>query len=340
MSGEKIELSYHMASRWKRAMAFLIDMAIAFVLALALAAGFGAIVYSSPAYLSAVTTMDEEELRSGLYEESENGTELITVLHAVEEGSSPGAYREANSLFSASLDDFFSDPHFFPGGEGMGIYDDLRFGEGALLLDGEPYFEINDGHCVPRFDEESMYSFYVEAVEGTAVPYISTLESYIDASRSVFWQLFLAIAGALLLSLLLVFVLPPSFFRRGRATLGMKCFKLAVLTPEAIPPSFSRALARNLLLVLVELFLSVFAFFLPFLVSTSMWLIRRDRSSFHDYVTATYLVDASETPVYLSFKEYLANNRASTPIDLAKGEAGGNGEESTSPRLDGVSSNT
>lgn len=322
MDEPKIELTYRVVSRWKRFFAFLLDSCLAIIVGLGLASGATSLARQLPVYSGNVETMMDIELESGLYVRDGNGGTVNLVENAgIIETSTEADYRLANSAFSTALDAFFASDLFFPEGNGEATYEDLKVGDKCIMVEidskTQPYFAENaDGDLVPAFDEKTMYGFYVEAIEGTAIPYISTLEPYIEASRAVFLTMVIAIAISVLLALSIVFLIPPLFFRRGRQTLGLKAFRLAVLTPDAVPPSIRRTLARGSLLVLVELALSFFAFGLPFLTAATMFMVRRDRQSFHDYVTGTYVVDASEMPVFLSLEDYQKKTGASTPIDL------------------------
>lgn len=317
-----LELTYRVVSRWKRFFAFLLDACLVIIVGLALASASTNVAYNLPVYQENVETMMEIEIESGLYLRDGNGGTVDIVEEAdLSETSTEADYRAANSSFDSALTEFFASPYFFPDGNGNSIYEGLKAGENCLKveIDGKstPYFTENaEGALVPAFDEKTMYSFYVETIDGTAIPLIATLGPYIDASRAVFLSMVIAIGIAVLLSLMLVFLVPPLFFKRGRQTLGLKAFRLAVLTPEAVPPSIKRTLSRGAILVFVELGLSFFSFGVPFLLTATMFMLRKDRSSFHDYVTGTYVVDASEMPVFLSVEDYKKKTGASTPIDL------------------------
>lgn len=322
MDEPKIELTYRVVSRWKRFFAFLLDSCLAIIIGLGLASGATNLARHLPVYGDNVETMMDIELESGLYvRDGDGGTVNLVENAGISETSTENDYRLANSAFSTALDAFFASDLFFPEGDGEAIYEDLKIGDKCIMveIDGKtlPYFTENaEGDLIPSFDEKTMYGFYVEAIEGTAIPYISTLEPYIEASRAVFLTMVVAIAVSALLALSIVFLVPPLFFRRGRQTIGLKAFRLAVLTADAVPPSIGRTFSRGCLLVFVELGLSFLSFGVPFLTTATMFMVRKDRSSFHDYVTGTYVVDASEMPVFLSIDDYRKKTGASTPIDL------------------------
>ena len=309
-------------------MAFLIDMSLSLILGLAIGIGIVALVAQSPSYQTAISTMDEIELRSGLYEENDEGqTSPITELYAVSEEDADPDYEGVDSLFATALEHFFADVYFFPEGDGASVYEGLKSGEGALIYEGNegdgPYFRRDEsGNLVPRLSSKAMYSFYVEAIDGTAIPYISTVPSYIDASRTTFLSMGGSLLSSLFLGIFAPFFVPPLFFKRGRGTLGMKALKLAVLTAKAVPPTPGRTIARSLIFLFVEVLLSIFAFFIPLLVSFTMVMVRKDRQSFHDYVSGTYVVDCSDMPVFLSYEDYAEKAGRATPIGLRKGDEG------------------
>lgn len=325
MTDERIELEYQIASRWRRFAGILIDLALSFLLTLTLGIGFVSLFSSLPGYVDGMSYMEETELRSGLYVRDEGVPTRITDVYLPEENFGESDYARLNATFDTALVDFFSDAYFFPEGDGLEIYEDAKYGNDAVLynLDGSTTYYwtyAEGGALVPRYDETVMYGFYVDCIETVAVPYISTLEAYIDASRIVFWSMLGAVLLSLFISLCVVFLIPPMFFKRGRQTLGLRLMKIGILTSDAVPPSWKRTLARGLILVLVEFMLSLFSFFIPFLVSFTMAMVRKDKQAFHDYMTGTYLVDVSETPVYLSKQEYLGEITRKTPLDLTKSE--------------------
>lgn len=319
-------------------MAFLIDLSIGLILALAIGAAAMAGFSKAPFYEGAVATMDEIELRSGLYEKEEGGgTVAITESHAVGDDDENPNYSAADTVFATALDQFFADAYFFPEGDGMEIYSALKYGDDAIIYEGSegngPYWRREaDGTLVPRLSSKAMYSFYVEAIDGTAIPYVSTVSEYIDASRVAFLTVGGCLVFSLFVGLFVPFFVPPLFFRRGRQTLGLKALKLGVLTSEAVPPSLKRTIARNLIFLLVEVLLSIFAFMIPLLVSITMTMARRDRQSFHDYVSGTYVVDASEMPIFLSYDDFVSKAGASTPLDLVEKERILSPEEKESER--------
>ena len=145
-------------------MAFLIDMSLALILGLAIGIGIVALVAQTPSYQTAIATMDEIELRSGLYEENDEGTTSpITELYAVSEEDADPDYEGVDSLFATALEHFFADSYFFPDGDGWTAWPKVqelsavtvRASQGVtVLVDGRPLEknELTGTAPVPGFE--------------------------------------------------------------------------------------------------------------------------------------------------------------------------------------------
>lgn len=316
---QPVTLEYPKAGFAKRIFAFLFDFLCAALLASCFVALGSVVLTNLPFYAEAASAMDAIELESGLYAQSGDSVVPITEIYVVSSSSSSAAdYASLNAEYEAALTAFYSSTEFFPDGEGIAEYEALKIGPDALTYDNGgisvPYWEYQvgesgEGSIVPSCDDETLNSFYVTAVDDCAIPTIAKQSAaYIDASRIVFASSASEIIISFLLGVLVFFFLVPLFFPRGYPTLGKKLFRLAILDASALSPSRKTYLFRSAVYFFLEFTLSLFSFLIPLFVSFTMFAVRKDGQSFHDYVAGTYVVDASDEYIYRSRAEYDERN--------------------------------
>lgn len=194
-------------------------------------------------------------------------------------------------------------------GYGAYVYYNQKIGTSAYTYDGTSYFLLNtSGEIVVNsaLDAEALHNFYVSASD-QAQSYLANNDTYVEAARTLLVIVnFVAIPISLFTScLIFYFLIPLIFFRRGYQTLGMRPFHLYLLNAHAISPSFRAFLGRTLILFFVEIVGSLVTFGIPLIVSFSMLAFRKDGQCLHDYLSGTYMVDAADQSVYVSYDEYL-----------------------------------
>lgn len=130
--------------------------------------------------------------------------------------------------------------------------------------------------------------------------------------------LFIEIPVAYLVGGILVYFIPPLFFRRGRKTLGKALYRIGLVDSKIFSPTFPRFLARFSIFFFAEMVLSVFTFGAPFLISFTMMLVTKRKQGFPDYLLGLTEVDTSKQKIYYNKIEVMADKATvyKTPTDF------------------------
>ena len=188
-------------------------------------------------------------------------------------------------------------------------YDDYRL---SLYFEGEPYFVLEDGvvvtnklsaggTCLAKNEDyyTNVYKIYVVQQCGG---YLTTLfPEYLNASRLTSNILFFAeLPIAFSLAAILTYFVPPLFLRRGRKTIGKLIYKIGLVDPRYLSPTFPRFLIRFLIFFVFVLTLSFFTFGIPLIISFSMMAFSKKKQGFPDYMVGCIEVDNNLENIYFN----------------------------------------
>lgn len=112
------------------------------------------------------------------------------------------------------------------------------------------------------------------------------------------YLLFIEFPSAYLTAAILVYFIPPLFFRRGRQTLGKALYRIGLVDKNIFSPTLPRYLARFAIFFFAELVLSLVTFGAPYIISFSMMLLTKDKQGFPDYLLRLNEVDTSKQKIY------------------------------------------
>lgn len=112
------------------------------------------------------------------------------------------------------------------------------------------------------------------------------------------YLLLIELPSAYILASILVYFIPPLFFRRGRQTLGKALYRIGLVDKNIFSPTFPRFLARFSIFFFSEMVLSIFTFGAPFIISFSMMLFTKHKQGFPDYLLGLNEVDGSKQKIY------------------------------------------
>lgn len=301
---KKIELTKAKFS--SRIFSFGADLVCMAVTSLLMVIGMQYLVSNSSGYREITNTLDTIQMQSHLY--ARDGGEVVIVTKAYDAPEKEEEYKELNAVFDQRLKEFYADPAFFDQTNpesGMHLYDIQRIPEGQTHTD----LFVKDEHGVVveslTASYKDLYKFYANAINQDAVAHLMKNDAYMNANRSVtyifvFIELLIPIAVAVLIFEFII----PAFDKHGKRTLGKRIFKLGVVDSRGLSPKFGRFVCRFLLFAFAELALSVVSFLIPIIISFSMVAFGKGGQSFHDYVCATYVVDASQDFIHKDEKEY------------------------------------
>ena len=292
-----------------RCFAFLFDLmtiAISFCLLFFLSL---TIMNHVPYYKNANELIDNIQFESHLYIKDENRNRLLCDYYVVKEEDD---YKKYYVIFDEALTSFYSDEDFFTGDEGIKIYSNLKIKEGESLSDLFIYSDESHSSIVVQEDASSkdVYNWFSQTMVDTASTYVTSSKEYIEASKTISLSFyFIILLLPLTISFLIFEYIIPLIISRGKKTLGKLVFSLAVVSADGLSCSFSRFTCRFLIFFFLEILLSIVAFLIPLFISFSMFVFSKLGQSMHDYIAATYVVEAPLKSICKTKEEYLLKHQ-------------------------------
>ncbi len=305
------EIHYSLPRFHRRVFANLVDFLLFVFLFFLLFLSSRAAVTNLPSYVEKDEMLLSIRSDSGLYHvDDKKSVDIVSYLD--DEANQYTAYQKMQ-LSSKAIDSFIAyvadKASIEDGATIQKDYDSYRL-DSALSYEGVPYFVMDNGLIVRnkenKADNETYFlEAYAPYIDTNCQGYLLTLvPEYLELVKFEAYMLFFAeIPIAYLLSGVLVYLLPPLFFKRGRMTLGKAMYQIALVDSRLLSCSFSRYLARWSIFFFFELCLSLFTFGLPFFISFSMMAFTKGKQGFPDYLLGLSEVDASHEKIYRSYEE-------------------------------------
>ena len=119
--------------------------------------------------------------------------------------------------------------------------------------------------------------------------------------------LFIELPSAYFVAALLVYFIPPLFFRRGRMTLGKALYRIGLVDKNILSPTFVKHLLRFVIFFFAELVLSIFTFGIPYVISFTLMLCSKKKQGFPDYMLGLTEIDSSKQKIYYNRVEALTD---------------------------------
>ena len=196
----------------------------------------------------------------------------------------------------------------------------------------EHYFEKNNETneiFIPKNENNQPYysyqtyfkNFYQKVIADNLVDdylmkYTPKLKEYLLNESK--YLVFIELPIAYTLGAILVYFIPPLFFRRGRMTLGKALYHIGLVDKNIFSPTFFRHLLRFLIFFFAELVLSIFTFGIPYFISFSLMLFSKHKQGFPDYLLGLNEIDSSKQKIYYNKIEALSDKASvyKTPVDF------------------------
>ena len=333
---EEMRVEYTRPKFWHRCIANFVDFFIFAIVFLLLFMGTRAAVQETPSYKRVQAQLYNIQLSSGIYREAvaaSTTTDTIDIVFYIDN------YKKgtpAGEEFDVGVDD---KPLFINGMCVKAIkifinycqencsearYQDLLvYYDKARLtptIDGLHYFILDEENkVIPNpdvtADKGKLRSYYTYVfkpfIEKKCIPFLSAnVPGYHELVRTDYRLLiFLELPIAYILAGILVYFVPPLFFRRGRKTLGKALYHIGLIDQRLLSPTVPRFLVRFLIFLFGELVLSMFTFGIPYIISFSMMAFSKKRQGFPDFMVRTLEVDTSKANIYLDYVEAVTKNQ-------------------------------
>ena len=301
-------LEYSKARIYQRVFSFFIDLFLAVLLGMIINSLCGLVTSVVPKYQEVLQERIELQDQSGLFDENQKLWTLSL------EGSDM-TIQEKKELLSTRLDEFYHNDVFFEDDTFYQSYQKRK--SEAVNEKGELLFELISGSYVEKdFSDDVYYSFYQKEFENYASAALSHNVRFADLSNLIVRISVIEIVLSMSVGFALSFVIMPLILKRGRKTIGMYLFKISLVGGDALNVRGKTLLFRNVLLLLIGYWLTIFTFGIPWLVSLTMMTFSKTGQDFFDYMSGTYVVSTKDKDIYLDYAEYLARTEESKKASI------------------------
>ena len=301
-------LEYSKARIYQRVFSFFIDLFLAVLLGMIINSLCGLVTSVVPKYQEVLQERIELQDQSGLFDENQKLWTLSL------EGSDM-TIQEKKELLSTRLDEFYHNDVFFEDDTFYQSYQKRK--SEAVNEKGELLFKLISGSYVEKdFSDDVYYSFYQKEFENYASAALSHNVRFADLSNLIVRISVIEIVLSMSVGFALSFVIMPLILKRGRKTIGMYLFKISLVGGGALNVRGKILLFRNVLLLLIGYWLTIFTFGIPWLVSLTMMTFSKTGQDFFDYMSGTYVVSTKDKDIYLDYAEYLARTEESKKASI------------------------
>ena len=301
-------LEYSKARIYQRVFSFFIDLFLAVLLGMIINSLCGLVTSVVPKYQEVLQERIVLQDQSGLFDENQKLWTLSL------EGSDM-TIQEKKELLSTRLDEFYHNDVFFEDDTFYQSYQKRK--SEAVNEKGELLFQLISGSYVEKdFSDDVYYSFYQKEFENYASAALSHNVRFAELSNLIVRISVIEIVLSMSVGFALSFVIVPLILKRGRKTIGMYLFKISLVGGDALNVRGKILLFRNVLLLLIGYWLTIFTFGIPWLVSLTMMTFSKTGQDFFDYMSGTYVVSTKDKDIYLDYAEYLARTEESKKASI------------------------
>lgn len=202
------------------------------------------------------------------------------------------------------------------------------------VMHEEHFFTFSEGSYIENPDVNQKYVTreiffshgYAPFIENYALGYmIQYVPNYYNYTRYLSNVMLAEIIPCYPVAGILVYLVPPLIFRRGRKTIGKALYNIGLLDQRnCYSPSLGRTIARQSIVVFAELCLSVVTLCVPCIISFTMMAFSKKKQGFPDYMLGLQEVDSSEDKIYFSedeiIKEQVRHGSGHVDFNLPKND--------------------
>lgn len=310
---EQVNISYERVSNGRRAAAFLLDAVLSLITGAILLILTLYLLTSTPTMKSIQNRREEISLFSNLYVRENDS--IITLKESLK-NNDVLTVAEKNSKYDEALTLFYSNSDFFSDNEGIQIYLNLK--KVKTDSQGNKLFDDNGNALYSDAVHNDNYWSFYNKVFDSSLSYLYYNNEYRQLNRNIILIDTFAIISTLLFPFIIFCYIIPLCNLRTRQTLGMMTVKIALIDANGLSVKWWKLTLRFLFFYVIELWGSIFAFFIPFVVSLTMAILMKSHQTLADYVCNTYMVNVKDRIIYRNVYEYKLANKAkpnSTPVD-------------------------
>ena len=309
MEQKSLEIVYSSAKVSKRGLALLIDAFVTIFLALIIFVTSNSIVTKVPFYVEVASKREKIQDKSRLFSDDH-----ILISEYVD--SLTISNREKNEYMSSRISSFYEDKDFYIDTDPNVGYNSRRnkASNGSTTLFIEEDGEIKEN---PLCDPSVILSFYKDEVNNYCLKQFYQYPGYLETNKFFFLTGIIEALASLTVSYTIFYlVFPLTIFRKGKKSLGMYVFKIALVGKDGLSLRIGPYVGRFFFEYFVFIIFGFASFLISWAISFTMLLTSKRKQSLTDYVLNQYKVDVSKSDVYIDFYDYTHSKEASKLASL------------------------
>ena len=290
-------VKYKKCSDLKRVMAFIVDFFFTLLLTLLLLASSLAIFYATPNYKEALSIQENLKERSALFIEGKEAPLYLS--------ENSLTIKEQARELDELLTNFYENSYFFKDNKKINEYNNRKLNE---KYNGYNLFKEENNEIIFTFNNvpDNTYLTYLTSEYNTyALSSFRNFDEYINTTKFISLTNLLLIIFTFLFSSIIFYFLIPFLSKNNRATLGMKIFKLGLISNSNYSLTNKEFIYRFLFFFIIEYILGFLSFFIIPLISLSFMLLSKNSLPFHDLLLNSKMIDVSGVKIFKNKYELL-----------------------------------
>lgn len=290
-------VKYKKCSDLKRIIAFIVDFFFTLLLTLLLLASSLAIFYATPNYKEALSIQENLKERSALFIEGKQAP-----LYLSENGLT---IKEQARELDLLMTNFYENSYFFKDNKEINEYNNRKLNE---KYNGHNLFKEENNEIIFTFNNvpDNTYLSYLTSEYNTyALSSLRNFDEYVNTTKFISLTNLLLIIFTFLFSSIIFYFLIPFLSKNNRATLGMKIFKLGLISNSNYSLTKKEFIYRFLFFFIIEYILGFLSFFIIPLISLSFMLLSKNSLPFHDLLLNSKMIDVSGVKIFKNKYELL-----------------------------------
>ena len=290
-------VKYKKCSDLKRVIAFIVDFFFTLLLTLLLLASSLAIFYATPNYKEALSIQENLKERSALFIDGKEAP-----LYLSENGLT---IKEQARELDLLMTNFYENSYFFKDNNEINEYNNRKLN---AKYNGYNLFKEENNEIIFTFNNvpDNTYLSYLTSEYNTyALSSLRNFDEYINTTKFISLTNLLLIIFAFLFSSIIFYFLIPFLSKNNRATLGMKIFKLGLISNSNYSLTNKEFIYRFLFFFIIEYILGFLSFFIIPLISLSFMLLSKNSLPFHDLLLNSKMIDVSGVKIFKNKYELL-----------------------------------
>ncbi|MCI2067964.1 MAG: RDD family protein [Bacilli bacterium] len=320
-----IKVEYQRARFHRRVFAQLMDFLLFALVFIALFIGVRQIAYSTPGYQTTEQRLKKTKLDSGLFIEKDGIITLVTTYYS---NNKDLAGSTLKNYYTSAIDTFLSYMSLTSpeaSSDSKKVFDNYRLST-SLTYKDISYFvkdtngDIKENPLCTASEKEYAEKAYAPFIDNQAQSLLIEFAPFYQRDTKYFSDLvfFIEVPIAFILGAILIYYIPPLFFKRGRKTLGKLAFHIARLGPDGYSLKLGRFTGEAALFIFAVFFLSLFTYGAPVLISLTLMAFSKKKQDFPDFMLNIQEVSDESNKIFFSPEEIIEEGFSDVkkPVDF------------------------